>query len=55
MDAVPLKAKMNQSPQFLDKTKSDELKQETENEDNLNTEMQQQQQQQEVKTEVTTN
>lgn len=54
VDAVPLKAKMNQSPQFLDKTKSDEMKQETENEDNLNTEMKQQQQQ-EVKTEVTTN
>ncbi|XP_037825003.1 SET and MYND domain-containing protein 4 [Lucilia sericata] len=52
VDAVPLKAKMNQSPQFLDRYKVEEAKQENENEDNLKTEMKQKQ---EVKTEVKTN
>lgn len=52
VDAVPLKAKMNQSPQFFVRTKTDDLKQENENEDNLKTEMKQKQ---EVKTEVKTN
>lgn len=54
VDAVPLKAKMNQSPQFLDRQKTDEAKQENENEDNLKTETEMKQKQ-EVKTEVKTN
>ena len=56
VDAVPLKARMNQIPLFFDRSKMEEVKQETENESNLKTEIKQNQEvTSDVKSEVKTN